>query len=52
LGLDDDLTTSTDGIEVKQTVNQSDVIDFDTVRINIYFLVIKSFIFIYLGSRN
>ena len=32
LGLDDeDLTTSTEGIEVKQTANQSDVIDFDTV---------------------
>jgi hypothetical protein len=33
LGLDDDedLTTSTEGIEVKQTANQSDSIDFDTV---------------------
>lgn len=33
LGLDDeeDLTTSIEGIEVKQTANQSDVIDFDTV---------------------
>ncbi len=31
LGLDDDLTTSIDGIEIKQTDNQSDVIDFDTV---------------------
>ncbi|CAF4483727.1 unnamed protein product [Rotaria sp. Silwood2] len=29
LGLDDDLTTSTNGIEVKQTANQTDVIDFD-----------------------
>ncbi len=28
---DDDLITSTDGIEVKQTANQADVIDFDTV---------------------
>jgi len=50
LGLDDDLTTSTEGIEIKQTADQSDVIDFDTVLINISF--IKSFIFIYLGSRN
>jgi len=33
LGLDDDedLTTATEGIEVKQTANQSDSIDFDTV---------------------
>ena len=33
LGLDDDedLTTSIQGIEVKQTANQTDVIDFDTV---------------------
>ncbi|CAF3331453.1 unnamed protein product [Rotaria sp. Silwood2] len=30
LGLDDDLITSTQGIEVKQTADQSDVIDFDT----------------------
>ncbi len=37
LGLDDDLITSTDGIEVKQTANQSDVIDFDTVIINLSF---------------
>ncbi len=35
LGLDDDLTTSTEGIEIKQTADQSDVIDFDTVLINI-----------------
>jgi hypothetical protein len=35
LGLDDDLITSTDGIEVKQTANQSDVIDFDTVKMNL-----------------
>ncbi len=35
LGLDDDddLTTSTEGIEVKQTANQSDSIDFVTVGI-------------------
>lgn len=33
LGLDDDLTTSVQGIEVKQSENQSDVIDFDIVRI-------------------
>lgn len=31
LGLDDDLTTSIEGIEIKQTADQSDVIDFDTV---------------------
>ncbi|CAF0975254.1 unnamed protein product [Rotaria magnacalcarata] len=30
LGLDDDSTTSIEGIEVKQTANQTDVIDFDT----------------------
>ncbi|CAF0803382.1 unnamed protein product [Rotaria sordida] len=30
LGLDDDLTTTTEGIEVKQTADQSDVIDVDT----------------------
>ncbi|CAF5010753.1 unnamed protein product, partial [Rotaria socialis] len=28
--LDDDSTTSIEGIEVKQTANQTDVIDFDT----------------------
>jgi len=37
LGLDDDLTTSTEGIEIKQTADQSNVIDFDTVLINILF---------------
>lgn len=30
-GLDDDLSTSIEGIEVKQAVDQSNVIDFDTV---------------------
>ncbi|CAF2803747.1 unnamed protein product [Rotaria sp. Silwood2] len=30
LGLNDDITTSTKGIEIKKTANQSDVIDFDT----------------------
>ncbi|CAF3533360.1 unnamed protein product, partial [Rotaria socialis] len=30
LGLDDDSTTSIEGIEVKQTADQTDVIDFDT----------------------
>ncbi|CAF3801218.1 unnamed protein product [Adineta steineri] len=29
LGFDDDLTTSTEGIEIKQAANQADVIDFD-----------------------
>ncbi|CAF5164758.1 unnamed protein product [Rotaria magnacalcarata] len=32
LGLDDDSATSIEGIEVKQTANQTDAIDFDTVR--------------------
>ena len=38
LGLDDDdddLTTATDGIEIKQAANQADTIDFDVVRITI-----------------
>ena len=52
LGLDDDITTSTDGIEVKQTANQSDVIDFDTVRIDGYSLISNTFHSIHLGSGN
>ena len=35
LGLDDDLTVPTEGIEVKQTANQSDVADFETVGNNL-----------------
>jgi hypothetical protein len=50
LGLDDDITTSTEGIEIKQTANQSDVIDFDTVEIYSPVLFVKTLI--YLGSRN
>ena len=51
LGLDDDITTTTtEGIEVKQTANQSDVIDFDTVKIYCYFFIFN--IYIFLGSRN
>jgi hypothetical protein len=33
LDLDDDAATLTEGIEIKQTANQSGLIDFDTVQI-------------------
>lgn len=52
LGLDDDeedLTTSIQGIEVKQTANQTDVIDFDTVG---YHFIQCYLIRENLGSRN
>jgi hypothetical protein len=48
LGLDDDLTTSIEGIEVKQTSNQTDTIDFDTVEINEN----KTNCFIFIHFRN